>query len=94
MAVFCWAPSNESWVQMAPKDTHGSHFFIPSMDLAAMEAEGNIGISATVDSTVVTVRGDYDQIDITMWVGDTITRAFATNTVGNLLILPLKIRLF
>lgn len=82
MAVFCLSLDNGHWVQMAPRETFGSHFYIPALDLVLIEATFYISISATLDNTVVIVHGDYDQMDVLLWTGDNIVREVVNGTVS------------
>lgn len=56
-------------------------FYIPKLDLVLLEAEAEINIVMAEDSTVVTIKGDYDQMDPVHFTGDVYFRNVISNTV-------------
>ncbi|KAL4218268.1 hypothetical protein ACF0H5_023004 [Mactra antiquata] len=79
IAVFC-GTFNDSLVQMPPLATLGTRFYIPKIDLPLLNSVAKIYIIAIEDSTVVTIRGDYDQLDPVHLAGDNYTRPLFWNT--------------
>jgi hypothetical protein len=66
---------------MPPKETLGTEFFIPSLDLSLINAVAEIHVVITEDSTVLVIGGDYDQMDPVDFTGDFYIRTVEPNTV-------------
>jgi len=65
---------------MAPKETAGKTFFIPSIANFQWVNPPKMYIIATEDNTPVTVKGDYDQLDLIVHKGDAINRDLVVET--------------
>lgn len=80
VAVFC-GTFNDTLIQMPPLSWLGTNFYIPKLDLALLNAEASIYLIASEDSTVITIKGDYDQMDPIFLTGDNYNRPIANDTV-------------
>ncbi|XP_060598566.1 uncharacterized protein LOC132752265 [Ruditapes philippinarum] len=83
LAVFC-GNFADTLVQMPPKETLGTEFFIPSLDLSLLNAVAEIHVVITEDSTVLVIGGDYDQMDPVDFTGDFYIRTIEPNTIYNI----------
>ncbi|XP_060585542.1 uncharacterized protein LOC132741407, partial [Ruditapes philippinarum] len=80
-AVFC--STSNYLVQIPPRESLGTQHFIPSLDIVTNE-EAEIRLVASEDSTVVTIRGNYDNLDTIDLNGDGYTREVVPNMVYNI----------
>ncbi|XP_045181541.2 uncharacterized protein LOC123540515 [Mercenaria mercenaria] len=80
VAVFC-GTFGDTLIQMPPKESLGLGFYIPKLDLDSINAEAEIHIITADDSTVLIVKGDYDQMDPVDFTGDIYIRAVVPNTI-------------
>ncbi|XP_060584539.1 uncharacterized protein LOC132740612 [Ruditapes philippinarum] len=80
-AVFCG--TSNYFVQIPPRESLGTHHFIPQLVIEANE-EAKIRLVASEDSTVVTIRGNYDNLDTIELNGDGYTREVVPNMVYNI----------
>jgi len=81
-SVFCY--HERAIVQMPPKETAGKRYFIPSITSYLWTSQPEIYVKATEDSTPVTIKGDYDQLDLVINKGDEIQRTVETAQVNHL----------
>ena len=77
-AVFCGSANQK--VQIPPHDSLGTQYYIPSLDLPHNETAELLLVS-TEDSTVVIIRGNYDNLDTIELTGNTHTREVVKNMV-------------
>jgi hypothetical protein len=79
-AVFCG--TNNYLVQIPPRESLGTQHYIPSLDIETVTNEGaEIRLVASEDSTVVTIRGNYDNLDTIDLNGDGYTREVVPDMV-------------
>ena len=84
LAVYC-GTFGDTMVQMPPKETLGTDFYIPKLDLDLINAAAEIHVVVTEDSTVLIISGDYDQMDPVDFTGDFYSRTVEPNTVGQMM---------
>jgi len=82
MAMFCIGRVTKSLTHIPPIETLGHHFYVPAIDLVGVGASGLLTITSTHDSTVVTVRGDFDRRDTLLWAGTSVVRDLTNSTVS------------
>lgn len=80
LAVFC-GTFTDTMLQMPPVETLGREHYIPGLNLTALSANAEVLVLATEDSTVVTIRGEYDQRDTLYLAGEWVVRSLENNTV-------------
>ncbi|KAL4217782.1 hypothetical protein ACF0H5_022520 [Mactra antiquata] len=66
---------------MPPRETLGHKHFIPPIQFDTSIQSAILYITATEDSTVVIVKGDYHQLDSTTLTGDSYSRVMESNTL-------------
>lgn len=83
ISVFCKASGgdNQFHVQMPSKDSLGNHFYIPPLKGINL-TNATIKITATEDSTVDIIAGDYHNLDTLNMTGQQIFRAFVEDKVS------------
>jgi hypothetical protein len=79
MAVFCGADDN--LVQIPPLESLGTQYFIPEIPYNAGSETAEIRLVATEDSTVVIIRGNYDNLDTVEMTGNIFSRKVELKTV-------------
>ncbi|XP_060583533.1 uncharacterized protein LOC132739760 [Ruditapes philippinarum] len=80
-AVFCG--TSNYLVQIPPRESLGTQHFIPEIDIA-FDEEAEIRLVASEDSTVVTIRGNYDNLDTIELNGNGYTRKVVPDMVYNI----------
>lgn len=80
-SVFCGLGPNATGAQMPPKSTLGKLFFIPPIRGINM-TNASISITASEDSTVHIIAGDYHNLDIYEWTGGHFRRSIVNDTVS------------
>jgi hypothetical protein len=68
-------------LQVPPVETLGKQFLIPAIDIAGLSLNASIVVITSEDSTVITIRGDYDQRDTVDMKGGIVNRILVTDTV-------------
>ncbi|WAR17274.1 hypothetical protein MAR_031868 [Mya arenaria] len=72
MAVHC-----TNWTFKAhipPRETLGSHYYLPPLNYTNLNAVAKVMIMTSEDSTVITVRGDYDEFTALPIAGEVYSR--------------------
>ncbi|XP_053382488.1 uncharacterized protein LOC128549565 [Mercenaria mercenaria] len=82
IAVFCGADDNRA--QMPPRETLGELHYIPPLAFDSAVEEAEIRLVATEDSTVVIIRGNYDNLDTVELTGNTFTRDVVPDMLYNI----------
>ncbi|XP_045182188.2 uncharacterized protein LOC123540926 [Mercenaria mercenaria] len=62
LAIYC-GTLIDTHLQLPPVETLGKQFYIPAIALTTLTADATVVVLTTEDSTIVTIRGDYDQMD-------------------------------
>lgn len=81
LAVFC-GTFTDTMLQMPPVEALGKEHYIPGLNFTELSANAEVLVLATEDSTVLTIRGEYDQMDTLSLAGEWVVRSLEDNTVS------------
>ena len=66
--------SKHNFCSMLLQETLGTRYYIPPLNYTFVGATGSLVVTATEDSTVVNLFGDYDDLVLLEWEGDSYAR--------------------
>ena len=79
--MFCKIAGNDEFTAQLPvSGTLGQQFYVPPLSNVNLD-NAHIIVTASEDSTVTVVKGDYDNLDIILMKGQHIERPFVDNKV-------------
>ena len=88
VALFCG--TMRRFAQMPSIETLGTQYYIPPLQYDEDTETADIHLVAVEDSTVVVIRGNYDNLDTVELTGDVFTRTIVNNMASSKLAILLE----